>query len=96
MEESPRIDGVPKLIWVAFAAHRRHRCGDGNPHYYDVARQRGISESAGNAGSRSRSRRQENLKQTVLIENRPASGSMIASNHVAKAQPDGYTAMFGC
>ena len=31
------------------------------------------------------------LKQTVIVENRPGSGSTLGSGLVAKAQPDGYT-----
>jgi tripartite-type tricarboxylate transporter receptor subunit TctC len=32
-----------------------------------------------------------NLKQTILIENRPGASSIIGSDFVAKAPPDGYT-----
>lgn len=31
------------------------------------------------------------LGQTVIVENKPGAGTMIASNHVARAKPDGYT-----
>jgi tripartite-type tricarboxylate transporter receptor subunit TctC len=31
------------------------------------------------------------LKQTVIVDNRPSAGSIVASQAVAKAEPDGYT-----
>jgi hypothetical protein len=33
--------------------------------------------------------------QTVVIENKPGAGGMLAASQVAKAQPDGYTLFFG-
>lgn len=36
----------------------------------------------------------ERLKQTIVIENRAGANTQIAAEHVAKAQPDGYTLFF--
>lgn len=37
----------------------------------------------------------EVLRQTVVAENRAGAGSAIGVNSVAKADPDGYTILFG-
>src|SRR5580692_3134087 len=36
-------------------------------------------------------RLQAKLQQSVVVENRPGAGSLIGTNFVAKAAPDGYT-----
>jgi tripartite-type tricarboxylate transporter receptor subunit TctC len=37
----------------------------------------------------------EDLGQSVIIENRPGGGAIVATEHVAKSAPDGYTLLVG-
>ena len=38
---------------------------------------------------------EKSLGQSIVVENRPGAGSLIGAQYVAKAEPDGYTIMFG-
>jgi tripartite-type tricarboxylate transporter receptor subunit TctC len=104
MEESRRIDEVPKLTWGAFAltlgivvatAVLATTTRPARAEYPSRPVTLVVGYAAGGAVDAAArviaEHLQKELKQTVLIENRPGSGSMIASNYVAKAQPDGYT-----
>ena len=37
----------------------------------------------------------ERLRQAAIVENRPGAGSLVGTEYVAKAQPDGYTLLVG-
>jgi tripartite-type tricarboxylate transporter receptor subunit TctC len=37
----------------------------------------------------------EQLKQPILVDNKPGASNTIAADYVAKSAPDGYTALFG-
>ena len=37
----------------------------------------------------------ERLRQAAIVENRPGAGSLIGTEYVAKAPPDGYTLLVG-
>lgn len=40
-------------------------------------------------------RLETNLKQPVVVENRPGAGATLGSDYVAKSRPDGYTVLLG-
>ncbi|AEC20955.1 hypothetical protein PT7_2415 [Pusillimonas sp. T7-7] len=52
----------------------------------------GATDTLGRIISKSLS---DSLKQTVIVENRPGAGSMIGSEYVVRAAPDGYTLVLG-
>src|SRR6266540_1405952 len=37
----------------------------------------------------------ERLRQAAIVENRPGAGSLVGTEYVAKASPDGYTLLVG-
>ena len=85
--------GVTALASVAQATEDPAKISDpGDPHHRRVHARAAATTSSPASSAEKLS---ESFGQPVIIENKPGAGAILATEYVARAEPDGYTLLVG-